>query len=578
MVGIAQALQGTDTQDVIDELDKIKNSVSLDSGKMANLRKLTIDAWRDIKHPYEPKPEKASTHSPEIRAKHVFDEWQKKFGMTIGHVPDTSHGERKALVNAVIQAISEPDPKKVDGHLYSLLATGTSLNDKQIFQLRNLVHQERQTPASTQGKSNIFPQPKQYSVATSSTPTGSPEALNQMPAFKKKLHYYGISPTNSGIVSAIENTISSNINSYNRQIAKNNLVKTLTGSYGMDPLVANKVAMWATKEAMDKSAMHQQAIAFKNAKNPGSVQQYGGAIKGISHTTDQTQAKTMLMNLPTSADPHGLFKSEWVEGEQVHIYDTNDFKLTKGAPSPSWEAHQKTVQEAWRQQNLDSKDKQRFDKAANGWQGSGQWSKAPSVRKATNYIMDKVIEGPPPMTAVLGSHIERGMSMPVDDFKEFIKAFQIDKPTYIGPSGFSANRTTALSFGSMHGQSPGGDSNRVHVLLRVVPPKNGAPVKCACINRGYSYQGEQEIIIGTNRNTITRKVIKHVTQYGSKLMATYEIELEYDPSINEIITEGVDNNLLGSYGFRTQYWKGLSPETIKMLIKYNNSSIFSKEK
>lgn len=155
------------------------------------------------------------------------------------------------------------------------------------------------------------------------------------------------------------------------------------------------------------------------------------------------------------------------------------------------------------------------------------------------------------------------MNMATKDFEEYIKAFNIGEPTYIGPSGFSANSSTAMSFGAIESTSYG---SSVQVLLRVKPDKTGKMKAVRNITGGYA--SEQELILGTNKQFRTTRVIKHVVPDGSGgYSAKYEIELEFDESITEskLIREGL--------GFDMNLWKGLSKHTIAALIKYNNSSV-----
>jgi hypothetical protein len=584
MTQIAQALTSDTTQGMVDALDKLRNfnaysggqhtysyDSELDGPAFDTLRKLVSVAWADMKHPPEVKTEPQTSQSPEIRAQHVFKNWYDNYGMTIGHVPATHHQERQKLVKAVVAAISEPDPKKVNSHLYSLLVSGTSLDDAQIEQLRKLVYQERQTPAGLQGKPSPVKAVPQHSLTHTGPATkaqkveGPKSPLMKDAKYKKAMAYYGVDTSNQLLSKYIDSVLGSHVVAFNKAKVAQQMVATLTANYGIPPQKAKNLANWATREAVEKSPLHQAAVQLKLQAPP--VPQ---AAAGAGDITDPIKAKEKLVNLPASLDPHGIFKGEWVKGEQVRV-SQNKILWSRPTTPSDWEGSSAKSQEAWRKSHLSPELRDQYNHAGNSWQGSGQWAKEPNHRKAMCATFRKAIEGPPPMTMAMGGICERGMNMMVNDFKEYIKAFEIGKPTYIGPSGFSANRGTATGFGGMN--SSANSHDRVKVMLRVLPPKNGAPVKAGCLRYrngdSSSFSNEQEIVFGTNRNTVCTNVVKHLVESHGQYYPVYEIELQYDDSIKESITEGISDD----QAFDVRYWKGLSRDTVKMLIKYNNTSV-----
>jgi hypothetical protein len=215
--------------------------------------------------------------------------------------------------------------------------------------------------------------------------------------------------------------------------------------------------------------------------------------------------------------------------------------------------------DAWRKQHLSPTDYQRFKSAESSWEGSGQWGKNKMHRKAVNHIATKSIEGPPPCYANINTFIERGIHLTLNDFKEFIKPFEIGKKIYLGPSGFSLNSHTAKSFGGCNSTHNDGT---VRVLLRV-RPGNNKQIKAGVLA---PFHTEQEVIYGTGKHSRVVAVTKHIHQ-NSRAVA-YEIELQFDDSLNESV------NVLGNdYGFQSNLWSGLSAPTVKMFIKYLNTPL-----
>lgn len=584
MVAISQALQAPTSQLMLDKLNSLSGAnayggYGLDSTPSGmtpegfkTLRSLVAATYFDQhdKNKNAAYVEPKVSESPTTRAGHVFDKWTEKYGMTLGHLPKnssyyTSLGERQTVKDAVTQALQEPDQKKVNSILNSLFVTATSLTDKQIHQLRQLVHDERKNPASLDPtyKPNI-PQKYQAKPAPTTTPTGAALPVKDVsndPEYKKKSAYYKLPQDKKKEVhDAIFDVLASNsIGTWNKAGVVNSLQYKLQ-NFGLDSSTARKVALWAVRENQTNSQLAAKAKAANSAYNQ-AAQTSGAVPKGVQLPLpgDEAAAKSFVASLDLKQDKHELASTEFVKGEKVVVKQQLEWTGTKNTTANDYEKDM-GAQQIWRKTNRSAEDLERFGEAMSSWLGSSQWHKSAPQRKAANEIMTRMVEGPPPQYAKVNTFVERGMSMSSDDFKDYIKAFKVGEPVYIGPSGFSANTNTAYNFGANpHNQS----ADYVKILMRVKPDKSGK-IKMVRLD---PFGSEQECVVGTNRQTRCTNVIKHVTYSGGQAAVAYEIELEYDETIQE-------NKVLGeSVGFNMNYWKGLSKETIKALIKYNNCSV-----
>lgn len=566
---IAKALNSNTTQEMFDQLDELRGhnsfgaytpsklTVPFQHGKFEMLRNLVSNMFFDIKNKDKEtasKPEPKVNEPATERAKHVFANWNKKFGMSVGHVPDGHQAERKSLVKAVVDALAEPNPKKVNSYINTLAST-TSLSDEHINQIRQLVHQERQDPQSLKGPVD-YSVPK-HSVPATTTPAKKPteDIFSNDAEVKSKLKYYKVSSAQQEKVTGImKHYAAMPISAFTKDSMSKHMKIDLMQS-GMPEDAARNLANWTTLQAMKKANLHMKAVA--SAPTPSQVSNTpAGAVDG----------KATVASLAPHQDPHGFAKTEWVSGEKVLVNNTTGQVWTKHENGDTNAIKKGQEQHLWRKKNLSPELYQKFTYAANGWQGSGQWFKDPAVRKATNEAMRRAIEGPPPQYTQVEKYVERGLTVGNKDFSEFIKAFKMGEKVYIGPSGFSCNHHIATSFGGSSNNNT--DSDNVKVLLRVYPDKTGK-IKAARLHgrpEG-SHANEEEIVVGTGKNTRVTNVIKHVNVKNGVACVSYEIEMQYE---DDGINEGVEENV---GGFDAHLWKGLSPNTVKMIIKYMNSSV-----
>jgi hypothetical protein len=384
------------------------------------------------------------------------------------------------------------------------------------------------------------------------------------PEYKKKSAYYKLpQDKKKEIHDAIFDVLGSNsIGTWNKGGVVNSLQYKLQ-NFGLDSATARKVALWAVRENQQNSPLAAKAKTANSAYNM-AAQTSGATSKGttLPPPGDEAAAKAFVASLDLKQDKYELASTEYVKGEKVVVKQQLEWTGAKNTNNNDY-SQDLNNQKAWRAKNRSAEDLQKFQDGMSSWLGSGQWSKPAQQRKALNEIMTRMVEGPPPQYAQVKTHVERGMSMSPEDFKDYIKAFKVGEPVYIGPSGFSANTGTAYGFGA----NPNNQSAEyVKVLMRVKPDKTGK-IKMVRLD---PFGSEQECVVGTNRQTRCTNVIKHVTYVGGQAMVAYEIELEYDETIQE-------NKVLGeSVGFNMNYWKGLSKETIKAMIKYNNSSVHTR--
>jgi hypothetical protein len=543
-LAVANALKASDSTGVLQNLPAISTNKSL-------VDNLVLSTFFDTKYNLTPKtlqPEPKVIEPLELRAKHAFTNWFKLAGgLTPGHVPS---GERHSLIASVTNAIQMTDQKAMPGWLAASLASSTSLTDDQIVSLVKAVQQERTNPLSLQkGPKPSYVMPVYAPSTTPSTPASSTGKLLTDPAFTKYLKYYDISPTNKEAIAAIIDTLGSqHIYSGNRVTAISKLQSQLM-KYGVSATTANHVAKWATREAMKSSDLAKKAYVQSSATT--SV----GATGGIPLGSNQQAIQNYVASMTNIQDPHGFVRGITAKGEIMVI--EHSIKYNAPESDGGYSNPDAKQQKAWLEQNLSPELHAKWMKARSGWQGNSQWGKNWKDRKFTNQAVTQVIEGPPPLYAQMppDKFVERGMSITATDFKEFIKAFEVGKKSFIGPSGFSANTQTPRGYAGHVGTS-----DYVSVLLRVRPDKTGK-LKGARL-QAYTFAGEHEIILGTGNNYRCAKVIKHLIPQGNKLVPAYEIELQYEDNTNESVI-----------GIPTTNWQGMNRNTIKTLLKYMNSSI-----
>jgi hypothetical protein len=575
-VAVMKALTAPTSQDMMDNLDAIKGSTAYGGYSDINakslyvssaphssvelLKKLVASQYKLDQDQYHPGQEPTTHESPEIRTKRILRNWLKQSGFSIANFPANSHGEKAALVNGIKQAVATPDPKKVAAILNDLHTT-TAITDQQLSALKKAVYAERQKPGSLTKEPLPNANIKQHGVGApepeKSSKPGS-TGLQGNAEFKALVQKYGVPADKITTAHAAIATILATTNTHNK-VMRSKILRHQLMNLGMDDAMAKNMANAVTRIAVKGGPLVNKAIEYVQANTNGG---HGGKNTGPSHLVTNDVAKQALANIPAHYDQYGLAKNEWVPGEIVHVSPHFDWAETPEDDSANNE-HSAKTQDAWRATNLSHEDNAKFTTAANAWQGGSQWVKSPNQRKAINHIMHKVIEGPPPMTTPLHGVIERGLTVEADNFADFISAFQLGKRVYLGPSGFSADSSVARGWGSA-------SSSNVKVLLRIRPPKNGL-IKAARLsyrNGGNSYNHEQEMVVGTNNATRVSKVVKHVTMSHSGIPGgvTYEITMDYDDSLNEAVQlpPTVAN------GFDVKLWKGLSRDTIKMLIKYLN--------
>jgi hypothetical protein len=586
-----KALAAPTTQEMFDELNKLRGYSAYQGssgGKYGVLNQTQFDMLRDLmtnvffnakyqsKNPPENVVEPKVTVPTQDRIKSVLATWQKKHGYSLAHLPNTSYQERQKLLAAVTNALTEPNPKLVNNHLNKLLAS-TSLTDDQVDALRMSVHAERQEPASLTGKAPQLHEPKPHSAAQSTLPSAAPTGqiattLKKHPEFLQKLKYYGISPQHAD---AVHDVMIDGMNfkiydAVNKSYKSKQIANKLM-ALGLSADTAKNFANWTTLQAQKGSEIAQKAQQLKAASQQPASGGFGtlpvGTPKNIP-VSDQATAKQYVINIPASADSYGYIKKEMSKGEVIKVNSGTHFQLENKSDGDSNHCVNEAIkQEAWRVANIKKTSPElykQFNDAANSWQGSSQWSKTPEHRKAMNTVFTKTIEGPPPMLTKVEKFVERGVNVSAKDFGDFIKLFNVGERVYIGPSGFSANHSTAESF--MGGT--GLDTDHVKVMLRVKPPASGMIKAARLHNRpGDNHPSEEELVLGTNNCTRVSRVIKHVTEYYGQHYVNYEIEMDWDDSLNE---------QTDTYGFQSQYWKGVPPATIKAIIKYMNSSVNTK--
>lgn len=521
-----------------------------DLNKLRDLIKIQKDAEKNIqKYGSLPKfddgiPEPPSTDSVETRAQRVFRNWAKATGFGLGNI--SHHNSERAIVrDAVINALTEPDPASVTNHILPLFTT--SLLDNQIFDLLKQVHQERKHPGAL--------------VQTTPPPTDSVAKSKVVKAPKKSKDVLGGQLTRYKVPAekkdAVKQEILSSFDSLKYVApgtAKWHVRQTLMTKHGLDYATADKLATW-----------------FAAKLKAGTTLSSTG---GIDQITSQFSADEQLKKIPDTYDPHHVIKHELVAGEEVIMTPTLKWSAPSVNPSHHEMAKKGAEQEAWRKQNLSAQDLADFHEVSNWWQGSGQWGHTKEQRKKENEVYTKLIAGPPPMTTSAPSGIERGISMPFDHLKHFLEPMEIGKLIYLGPSGFSEIKSFA------RGRSGQGTSQYASVLVRVLPRKDGTLKAARLHHRGHGGvsfdDAENELVIGTEKNLRVMKVIKHVVTSGLGQAPTklaYEIVLQ---QVEDGITEGImleDNSSHNNYGFVVDNWRGVSPESVKLFIKYFNSSI-----
>jgi hypothetical protein len=358
--------------------------------------------------------------------------------------------------------------------------------------------------------------------------------------------------------------------------------KEAMNTAGANERLTRRLARWAVRQATrgikfdsggntDPIATVNAAIAKKVAEKKAEVEwQQKQKANNLSpspinkpSSNQQAASSKKIAEIPPSKDPHGFIKKTLVPGEKVVVSAIHSWSLPG---DNTWTSHKQLgewalAQDAERKKTLSKADYDIFTKAADRWQGGSQWNQAPQSRKFMNEIFSKVANGPPPSLTTISQPLERGMTLRTEEVEDFLEAFRIGEKVYLGPSGFSEDRNTARKYASE-------DDKGIGVLMRMMPSNSGKIKGIRIHNRpGHeSFNGEKEVVVGASKNATVLQVIKHV-QTGYDYKVKYEIIMQQkDEDLNEGLLYRVD-------GLDGSYWKGLSRNTVKTLIKYLNNSV-----
>lgn len=307
----------------------------------------------------------------------------------------------------------------------------------------------------------------------------------------------------------------------------------------------NNIQKHAIRQSLIGLGLHQSQYSkiadwYDSAKNAG---------QGIDNSGNSTKTST------TSTSPNGIGvkgmkvvqSGAWMAGS----FTPNHSTLKNSAVKQYEEQFRPDGSQGNEQELYKS-----FTKCADAWQSGDQYSHSIPQRRENNHTFTKLAEGPPPATTkIQNGFVERGMNMNESELELFLDAFEIGRLVYLGPSGFSEGTDTPRSRAGK-------------VLLRVYPPKNGElnAVRVHHRPENEMFAGEAELICGARRNLRVREVIKHEST------GKWEIIMD---QVEEGITESAApiSDSTDKNGFKSQYWKGLSRDTIKVLIKHLNGSV-----
>jgi hypothetical protein len=512
----------------------------------------------------------------------VFAKVTKETGYGIGAIGNDQSKERQTIKNLTTQALGESNPSVVKQLVDQMHAL--AIDPVVIHSVLKAIKDERANP----GSSMVYMSPEAYHQSTTTQPANivpSAPTTNVTPAasFYTKLPKTEKSMDKPVSINQIfsDYGVPYNLKQQALELFNDALGYSTHNSLGAKSFLENKLKNLGCEAGTAKNlsnlaqrlvkmshpvALQAQTVAQQKksiVQNP-SVQTTGVTAQQVAHLTD-TQDPTKLARKVTVKGEKVLFK------KYGSAYDTQNGVPNWTVPADDHGHYSDGTkalgeqQHQWRMANLSTEDKQKFEKAAKLWEGSGQWSQKLKNRKFMNYIFTKVANGNPPSLTPVKDCLERGLSLSnQEDMEEFLQAFEVGKLTYLGPSGFSERKTTARSFGS---SNSGGN---FRVILRAFPQKTGQMKGIRIHDRPTSgHDGEKEVILGTSKNMRVREVIKHVVEKNShgQVNVCYEIVMDQEP--DHIIE---NKNIITDGGFDVKLWKGLSRNTIKMLIKYMNSS------
>jgi hypothetical protein len=461
------------------------------------------------------------------RVRHVMQNVIDDIGFGPGALPGK---ERHAYLTTITNALTVPQ-NQVNQTVDDLFNT-TSLNADQIKAIKKAVHTERHKPKDLQPDT-----PKADKPTAKAKDMFTPKfTLANLPPEK-----HAQATTILGKVVNTEGPAKVKI----MMIDAENALKKL----GVPSDVAKRWTKWAAK--LQSSG--------------ATVDDKGKVSLPTGSSTATSNVGTNIDVVPIHEDPYNIINKVWASGETVKKHPA--YTSAEGI----WEtpyAHDNfshtaalaSKQAADIAKHHSPKLVQEMQAAVHKWQGSGQWGHSLETRKKYNAVFTKILEGPPKqMIEPTHGFIERGLSLDPNEFTNFIKAFRVGEPVYLGPSGFTENRTLAKGIAS---HCSGG---HVGVLLRITGNSKGKLKGMRIQN--YGCGGEHEIITGTAPTLRVKKVIKHVlpAKHGGNASVRYEIVMQEEDSMNESIT-----------GTQASYWKGLDRETIKVLIKKLNSSVHTR--
>jgi len=153
--------------------------------------------------------------------------------------------------------------------------------------------------------------------------------------------------------------------------------------------------------------------------------------------------------------------------EKVETFNDNEHKVMIESMNDAVKQHNE-----WRMELSDS-DQQSLLETQNEWQESEHWNSY--NKEYINREINKLCEDVPQVTVSSSTgYIERGMSIPNNNIKEFLFNFQIGKNIILPPSGFSSSTKVARGFVKMGIIDR--PSNHVGVLLKLKPRKNNNTV------------------------------------------------------------------------------------------------------
>lgn len=255
----------------------------------------------------------------------------------------------------------------------------------------------------------------------------------------------------------------------------------------------------------------------------------------------------------------------------------NPDNVTKGEIARVNYEQEAIEQSEWRQ-NMPKGELIKLYKVQNRWQQDSQYNDVSSTREERNNFLNRVLKGPPPALFRTKEPIERGMTIDIDSFNDFISQFKVGQNIKMPPSGFTSDLTVSRGYAANDGPSKG----NIGVLLRVLPKDD----KVYGLTLGHAFakaptdikmdhglelltvDDEQEIIRPGWANNKVIEINKVVTALDDPSMPpalTYEIVMQ---------EEGIDDSIKEQLMRESTK---LSVEVIKsrwkIFIRYLNNSV-----